>query len=75
MIAIYLNKYENVNITYFDLAFNENDIQMLRLGGVPFEEGFTEQDMLDKATEIFNGNFIDLILDQIIINANNHNEW
>ena len=64
MIAIYLNKYENVNITYFDLAFNENDIQMLRLGGVPFEEGFTEQDMLDKATEIFNGNFIDLILDQ-----------
>ena len=50
------------------VQFNENDIQMLRLGGVPFEEGFTEQDMLDKATEIFNGNFIDLILDQIIIN-------
>jgi hypothetical protein len=58
MIATYLNKYDDgLSIIYFDLAFNENDIQMLRLGGVPFNEGFTEQDMIDKATEIFNGNF------------------
>jgi len=57
MIAIYLNRYDDLPLTYFDLAFNENDVQTLRLGGVPFNEGFSEQDMIDRATEIFEGNF------------------
>jgi hypothetical protein len=30
---------------------------MLILGGVPFDEGFSEQNMIDRATEIFEGNF------------------
>tara|TARA_R110000868_G_scaffold14426_1_gene67102 strand:- start:2345 stop:2551 length:207 start_codon:yes stop_codon:yes gene_type:complete len=68
MIAIYLNKYEETSITYFDLSFEEEGNQMLRLGGVTFEEGFTEQDMINRATEIFEGNFIDKTLDEIIIN-------
>ena len=53
MIATFLNRRHN----YFDLEFDENGIQMLRLGGVPFDEGFTNQDMIDRATEIFEGNF------------------
>jgi hypothetical protein len=57
MIAIYLNRYEVLSITYFNLYFVENDNQMLILGGVPFDEGFSEQDMIDRATEIFEGNF------------------
>lgn len=68
MIAIYLNKYESILTTYFDLEFNENDIQMLRLGGVTFEEGYTEQDMINRATEIFEGNFTNITLDEIVIN-------
>jgi hypothetical protein len=68
MIAIYLNKYEDLPITYFDLAFNEDDVQMLRLGGVIFDEGFSQQDMIDRATEIFEGNFTNKILTDIIIN-------
>jgi hypothetical protein len=57
MIAIYLNKYEDLSITYFDLAFEEDVNQLLRLGSVPFDIGYTEQDMIDRATEIFEGNF------------------
>jgi hypothetical protein len=57
MIAIYLNKYENLSIVYFDLAFEEESNQLLRLGSVPFDIGYTEQDMIDRATEIFEGNF------------------
>ena len=38
MIAIYLNRYNDTSITYFDLSFEEEDVQMLRLGGVTFEE-------------------------------------
>jgi|TARA_R110000868_G_scaffold52368_1_gene165572 hypothetical protein len=68
MIAIYLNRYNDTSITYFDLSFEEEDVQMLRLGGVTFEEGFSEQDMIDRATEIFEGNFTDLTLTEIIIN-------
>jgi hypothetical protein len=58
MIAIYLNRYEDSLVTYFDLVFNDNEIQMLRLSGVPFDEGFSTQDMIDRATEIFEGNFL-----------------
>ena len=68
MIAIYLNRYNDTSITYFDLSFEEEDVQMLRLGGVTFEEGFSGQDMIDRATEIFEGNFTDLTLTEIIIN-------
>ncbi len=80
MIAIYVNRYEVGSKTYFDLFFEEDGNQPLILGSVPFKEGFTEQDMHDKATEIFEANFIDttseifegefieLTLDQIIIN-------
>lgn len=70
MIAIYLNKYDGLPITYFDLAFNENDVQMLRLTGVPFEEGFSEQDMIATATEVFESNFSieEYQLTEIIIN-------
>jgi hypothetical protein len=68
MIAIYLNRYNDTSITYFDLSFEEEDVQMLRLGGVTFEEGFSVQDMIDRATEIFEGNFTDLTLTEIIIN-------
>jgi hypothetical protein len=57
VIAIYLNKYDGLPITYFDLEFNEDGIQMLRLGGVPFEPGFSEHDMIDMANLIFEGNF------------------
>ncbi len=80
MIAIYVNRYEVGSKTYFDLFFEEDGNQPLILGSVPFKEGFTEQDMRDRATEIFEANFIDpaseifegefieLTLDQIIIN-------
>lgn len=57
MVAIYLNKYNSSSLIYFDLEFSEDNIQMLRLSGVTFEEGFSEQDMIDRATEIFEGNF------------------
>ena len=57
MIATYVNRYTGLPITYFNLYFTEEDNQMLILGGVPFEEGFTKQDMINRATEIFEGNF------------------
>jgi hypothetical protein len=66
MIAIYINKYEDLPITYFDLSFNEDDNQMLRLGSVPFNEGFTNDDMINKATEIFENNFTEGVLTEII---------
>ena len=57
MTAIYLNRYEVLSITYFNLYFVEDNSQLLILGGVPFDKGFSEQDMIDRATEIFEGNF------------------
>ena len=66
MIAIYINKYEDLPIIYFDLSFNEDDNQMLRLGSVPFNEGFTNDDMINKATEIFESNFTEGVLTEII---------
>jgi hypothetical protein len=58
VIAKYLNKrYHDLLTTYFDLDFEEDNNQMLRLGGVPFDNGFTNQDMIDRATEIFENNF------------------
>lgn len=58
MIAIYLNRrYNALPLSHFDLEFDEDGVQMLRLSCVPFEEGFTQQDMIDRATEIFEGNF------------------
>ena len=65
MIATFLNKYEVESLIYFDLSFTENDTQLLRLGGVTFEDGFTEQDIIDRAIEIFNLNFVNKTLDEI----------
>ena len=58
MIAIYVNRYNGLPpITRFNLYFEEDNVQLLSLGEVPFEEGFTNQDMIDRATEIFESNF------------------
>ena len=59
MIAIFLNKYQEneESDALYDLEFDEENTQMLRLSGVSFNPNYNQQDMIDRANEIFIGNF------------------
>lgn len=67
MIATYLNKYFDGTYTYYDLVFEENEEQLLRLGGVSFRGDHTIEEMESRVVEIVGFNLPDYEINQIII--------
>jgi hypothetical protein len=57
MIAKYLNAYTEKDQIYYDLLFEENDQQEMRLTGLKFHLDDTKETMIEKAHQIFNYNY------------------
>lgn len=62
-----MNRYTDGTYTYYDLSFDENDQNLLRLGGVIFNGDPSEQEIKDRIYEIISFNLADYELKNIII--------
>jgi hypothetical protein len=67
MIATYINRQFDGTYTYFDLVFEENEEQLLRLGGVSFLSEPSIEEMESRVVEIVGFNLPDYEINQIII--------
>ena len=68
MTATYMNKYFDGTYNYYDIVFEESDTVLLRLNGVVFNEFITEQDKIDRASEIAKSNLLEYELIEIMTN-------
>jgi hypothetical protein len=68
MTATYINKYFDGTFNYYDLAFEEGELVLLRLNGVIFSISYTDQDKIDRAKEIATENLSEYELIEIITN-------
>lgn len=66
MIVTYINKQFDGTYTYFDLVFEENDEQLLRLGGVSFLSDPSIEELESRVYEIAAFNLPDYEINQII---------
>ena len=66
MEATYINKYNDGKFVYFDLLFEENCEELLRMSGINFNQDYTENDMNDVAYFLAKNNLPDYQLIQII---------
>jgi hypothetical protein len=66
MIATYINKYFDGTYTEFDLVFEENEEQLLRLGGLRFLSEPSIEEMESRVIEIAGFNLPDYEINQII---------
>ena len=67
MMATYINKYFDGTYTYYDLVFEENEEQLLRLGGVSFRGEHTIEEMESIVIQIAEFNLPDYEINEIII--------
>jgi hypothetical protein len=66
MVATYINRQFDGTYTYYDLVFEENGEQLLRLGGVSFLSEPSIEEMESRVIEIVRFNLPEYEINQII---------